>query len=92
MEEVMADERRRIAKSDRVLGLSKICSDCGNRIESNGELLYSPDMGWWSIGYWCPYDREVMWSHSRDTAALIDEITKNIDIESLPFEPFHKYD
>ncbi len=84
--------RRRIAVSDRVLGLKKMCPICGDEISSNGQLLYTPNLKWWSVGYFCPVDREVIWASSPATDAVVAEATRGIDIDTLPYEPFVIFD
>jgi len=74
-----------VATDDRLLGLTQKCPDCGRQIYSNGKMYYEDDSAVeWSIGYWCPYDKEMIRIWTPNDKPLLDEVTKDIDISSLP--------
>lgn len=75
----------RILQSERLLGLSRNCPECGGLIRSDGKLYFDEGTQFgWSIGYWCPTDRETLRIWSPADNALIQELTRGVDVSSLP--------
>jgi hypothetical protein len=80
--------RRRVLRDERVAGEVTTCPNCGNQMTSLPELYWDEDgiPGWW-VGFYCPVDRATfpVWAPSDDP--VIDEITRGVDIQSLPLWP-----
>ncbi|SNT12835.1 hypothetical protein SAMN06265795_114123 [Noviherbaspirillum humi] len=85
----MESGRRKMATSDRLLGLSMACPGCDRQITSNGHMYYTAFLKSWSIGFWCPVEKEVFPCWRPEYQSLINEVAAGLDIESLPYEPFH---
>jgi hypothetical protein len=81
----------KIAKDERILGQVRHCPLCRNLITTNGEVYYNEDTESWSAGYWCPYDKEILRIWAEDIAPILNEITKELDPQTLP-KWYGKYD
>jgi hypothetical protein len=81
--------RRRVSRDDRVAGIVRRCPECGTEMRSLPELYWDDEslVRIWSIGFFCPEDRETFPIWAPEYQALIDEVTKDVDIESLPLWP-----
>lgn len=64
-------------KSDRLLGLSIACPECGSAMQSTGKMYYSPVIKEWLIEYWCPSDRQMFNIYTPETYSLSRELAQN---------------
>lgn len=60
--------------SDRLLGLSLICPECGTTMRSTGKMQYSPVIKEWLIEYWCPRDQQLFHIYTPETYSLAREL------------------
>ncbi len=80
--------RRRVLRDERAAGLVRTCPDCGTRMTSLPEVYYDEDgVPGWSIGFYCPNDDDTYPIWAAKYQRLIDEITRGVDIQSLPLWP-----
>ena len=80
--------RRRVLKDQRAAGLVRRCPECGAQMTSLPEMYYDEDgVPGWSIGFYCPNDDETFPIWAPSYQPLIDEVTKGVDVESLPLWP-----
>lgn len=75
----------RVISNELLFGFSRVCPECGRTIHSNGEMYYDEGTEFgWSIGYWCPYDKQTFRIRTPKDKPLIDQLTANLDISTLP--------
>ena len=76
--------RRRYIRDERLLGLTKTCSECGRTMKSTGEALHDDGVARWMVGFQCPYDDDfAIWRP--EFQPVLDEVTRGIDPSTLPF-------
>ncbi|SNT12815.1 hypothetical protein SAMN06265795_114122 [Noviherbaspirillum humi] len=80
---------RKMATSDRLLGLTRECPECGRQIQSNGQMYFDFVTHDWYIGFWCPVEKEVSSCWRPEYQPLIDEVSNGLEFDSLPDEPAH---
>ena len=78
---------RRVLRDGRIAGLSQPCPDCGAEMRSLPELYWDETgVPGWSIGFYCKRHETIpIWAPGYQ--ALVDEITRGVDIASLPIWP-----
>ncbi|WP_143002358.1 hypothetical protein [Nitrosospira sp. Nl5] len=73
----MMQQPDREVKSDRLLGLSVACPQCGTTMQSTGKMHYSPVIKDWLIEYWCPSDRQLFNIYTPETYSLARELASD---------------
>ncbi len=80
--------RRRVLRDERAAGVNRLCPQCGRPQTSLPELYFDEKgLGDWLLGFYCFYDRETFASWAPEYQPLIDEITKGVDVSTLPLWP-----
>lgn len=75
----------RVVSNDLLLGFSQVCPECGRTIQSTGEMYYDEGTKFgWSIGYWCPNDKETFRIWTPKDKPLLDQLSANLEISTLP--------
>lgn len=75
---------RRVLRDDRVAGIVRRCPECNKEMRSLPELYCDGESRFWTVGFFCPEDRETFATWAPEYQALIDEVTRGVDIKSLP--------
>jgi hypothetical protein len=61
-------------KSDKLLGMSLVCPQCGSAMQSTGKMQYSPVINEWLIEYWCPRDRQLFHIYTPEAYSLARDV------------------
>jgi hypothetical protein len=76
---------RRVLRDDRARAISTRCPECNRELHGNGELYFDEGLAaGWTIGFYCPYDREVFPIWTPEFEPFLEEATRNVDTAALP--------